>query len=735
MLFRLLTQRLFQVVLLLLLLAGAMTLRYADPLPVQALRNAVFDHYNRVLPRKPGTQTVIADIDDESLRRIGQWPWPRDTMGDLAAALAELGAAATAFDILFAEPDRSSPAAIGDRLPATPELAAVAQALKGLPDNDAAFAERISAAGNVVLAFAGGVPREMRAPDPKAGSRSKGGSPLPFVTPVASFTIALPVLYDAAAGAGSINFMPGHDGLARYVPLLFRESRDDARDVYPGLALEAVRIATMRPFYSIGVNERGIAYIAIGEYQIPVDNFGRMLVYYAGHRPDIYIPAWKILARQVDAKAIKDKIVFVGTSAAGLLDLRSTPLDRALPGVEVHAEIAEQILNRQFLLRPLDVQSLEIYVTIAVALAIIFLTPFLGAASLGFFCAVAAAGGYFGALYMYQSKGWLLDPLYPALTIMVIFILSSILTNLRSEAEKRAIRAAFGHYISPDLLEELTSDPSKLRLGGEVRELSVMFTDIRNFTTISESMDPGELIRMMNDFLTPMTSAVLENRGTVDKYMGDAMMTFWNAPVDDLYHATNACKAAIEMVRVLAPVNDMLRARAAEANRTFHELKAGIGINSGRASVGNMGSRQRFAYSALGDTVNLASRLEGQTKAYGISVMISSETKRQAEGFAVIELDLLTVKGRAEPERVYALLGSPEEAGSETFRSFAALHEKMLAAYRAQDWDAAAQWAEECQNLRNDLAALYQLYLKRIAQFRDQPPGAGWDGVYVAKDK
>jgi adenylate cyclase len=403
--------------------------------------------------------------------------------------------------------------------------------------------------------------------------------------------------------------------------------------------------------------------------------------------------------------------------------------------VEIHAEIAEQILHDQFLHRTDTHNNNELLATIIVSLFIIFMSPFISAGWLALIIGALMGIGAFGGYYLFKLEGSMYDPICPSIVVTVIFIISSILTNLRTELEKRVIRQAFDRYLSPALIEELVKDPSRLKLGGDVRELSVMFTDIRNFTTISESMDPAELIRMMNDFLTPMTSAVLDNKGFVDKYMGDAMMTFWNAPVDDSYHAKNACKAALEMVEALKPVNAELRARAEAAGRPFHELKAGIGINSGRASVGNMGSKQRFAYSALGDTVNLASRLEGQTKAYGVTCMISNTTHVQVPEMAAIELDLLTVKGRTEPERIFALLGDETAAKTEAFQKFAAVHARMIEAYRAQKWDEASKIMTECVELRPDLAGLYHLYATRIGIYKEHPPGSDWKGVWVAKEK
>lgn len=745
MIVRMLTKRWVQIILLLMLLSATVAVRDWDPPIVEQLRDMVFDHYNRKMPRKAANQTVIIDIDEESLKRIGQWPWPRNVIGDLPLALKEMGVKATAFDIVFAEPDRTSPAAIAKGLPDTPELAPVKTVLEALPDNDSAFAAKVQEAGNVIMGFNVSDQYMQREPVLKAsfGSSGQGANPYKFAKKFPNYVTPLPVLSDAAAGSGIFATHVSNDGLLRKVPLLVGVAKPNKStgDVYPSLALEAVRIALGEISFDVTSYGRrslkgyGIKSVKVGNYKIPTDETGRLTIYYTGHRSELFVPAWKVLARDVDPQLLKDKIAFVGTSAVGLLDLRSTPLNPIVPGVEIHAEMTEQILNGQFLQRPDFMEGGEKIFIAVIGLFIIFLSPFIGTGTLALLGAVMAVGGYFGGLYMYETKGYQLDPVYPTLAITLIFIVSSVLTNLRSEMEKRMIRQAFDRYLAPDLIEELVKHPEKLQLGGEVRELTVMFTDIRNFTTISENMDPAELIRMMNDFLTPMTSAVLDNKGFVDKYMGDAMMTFWNAPIDMPQHAENACKAALEMVRALAPVNAELKARAEAAGKPYFELKAGIGINSGRASVGNMGSKQRFAYSALGDTVNLASRMEGQTKAYGVSIMISSATHKAAPGFAAIELDLLTVKGRTEPERVYTLLGGQEEAKGEAFRSYAACHEKMLAAYRTMKWDEAQGHIDECLKLRPDMEGLYKLYRDRMAAYRQNPPPAGWNGTWVAKDK
>lgn len=737
-----LTKRWVQILLLLMLLAGAVVLRRIDPPVVQKLRYMVFDHYNREFPRKPGDQTVIIDIDEESLRRYGQWPWPRSVIGDIPVILKEMGVKSVGFDMVFAEPDRTSPAVIAKALPETEEMAPVRTALETLPDNDRVFAEKIEKAGNVVLGFVAAEADTEAQPPRKAVFDIRGKKTrnvMSFIEKVRHFAASLEPLGKAAAGAGSFFVKTDTDSVIRRVPIIV--AKDGGETIYPSLSLETLRLALGAERYTLTVygevvrEGHGISSVKVGKYNVPLENDGWAWVYFTGHRDSIYVPAWQVLTREIEPEKLEGKIAFVGTSAIGLKDLRSSPLDPIVPGVEVHAELVEQMLNGEFLRRPQFIDGAEMMAIVVVCLFVIFLSPFIGTAMLGFLSALLGVAGYFGGLYMYQNFGYLLDPVYPMLSIVFIFIVSAILTHLRSEKEKREIRLAFGQYISPAVLEELTANPAKLKLGGEVRELSVMFTDIRNFTTISESMDPGELIRMMNDFLTPMTSAVLDNRGTIDKYMGDAMMTFWNAPVDDPHHAVNACKAALEMVEALKPVNDELKLRADNAGRTFHELKAGIGVNSGRASVGNMGSKQRFAYSALGDTVNLASRLEGQTKGYGISVMISEATRKQAPDFAALEIDLLTVKGRTEPERVFTLLGTQEEAQTEGFKKLAEQHAQMLAAYRAMSWDKAMEQAAALAALRPDLAGLYGLYKTRIGEYRQNPPPAGWDGVWIAKSK
>jgi adenylate cyclase len=743
---RFLSNRWVQIILLLTLLAQLVVLRTQDPSFIHRWRQLTFDAYNRLMPRTPGEGVMIVDIDEVSLRDYGQWPWPRPLVAQISDNLYKLGAKVIAFDMVFAEPDRTSPALIADALPPTADMLPVVEKLKSLPDNDRVFADKIALLGNVVTGFSVADQPTRGKPVFKGKFLNEGmyPAPLEFVTKFPYFAASLDVIGEAAAGSGSFTALPEQDGVIRQVPLLIGHAPPDGTaKLYPALPLEVLRVALGKTSYivkSFGERVRqgyGIQNVSLGDYTIPTDKNGNFYVYYAGHRHDLFIPAWKVLSGDLSPELVKGKIVFVGTSAIGLKDLRASPLNAVFPGVEVHAEVIEQILGGKYLNRPDFFNGAELCAAVAVGLFIIFLTPFIGLGLLSLLVGTLIAAGGLGSLYAYQKFGYLLDPVYPSLSIVVIFILSAILTNLRTEMERRAVKIAFSHYISPIFMEELASNPEKLKLGGEVRELSVMFTDIRNFTTIAETMDPADLIKMINDFLTPMTSCVMDNRGTIDKYMGDAMMAFWNAPLDDPNHARSSCKTALLMKQALKPVNEALRVRAEQNKRPFMELKAGIGINTGRCSVGNMGSNQRFAYSALGDTVNLASRLESQTKSYGVGVLISSSTRQQAPEFAAIEIDLLAVKGRSEPERIYTLLGDAGVAKSAAFLEFNAQHNGMLAAYRDKKWDETSVLIEQCQSLWPDLVSLYDVYRQRIADIRSGSfsPAANWRGVWVAKDK
>jgi adenylate cyclase len=350
---------------------------------------------------------------------------------------------------------------------------------------------------------------------------------------------------------------------------------------------------------------------------------------------------------------------------------------------------------------------------------------------------VPIAGWCVGAQIAFVHGLWL--PVVNPVTALTATMLSALLFRYGfTDYQRRRIQVAFRHYLAPELVEELAEHPERLQLGGETRTLTVMFSDIRGFTTISEGFksNPQGLSRLINrGFLTPMTKLIMARRGTIDKYMGDCIMAFWNAPLDDASHADRACETALAMVRELDQINRNLQEEAARDGRSLPPIHIGIGLNSGDCVVGNMGSDDRFAYTAMGDAVNLASRLEGQSKTYHVTIVIGEETRLRAPSWAALELDLIAVKGKAEAVRIYTLLGDAAFAQSAEFCGIVEDHAAMLACYRAQDWDGAQAALERCRPRNLLLIDFYGLYEGRIAHYRANPPGPDWQGIFVAETK
>lgn len=727
---------------------GAVSLRVADPPALETLRLMFYDELQRLSPRPwndPGVR--IVDIDDESLAKIGQWPWPRTVVAALTGKMAERGAAAIAFDVVFAEPDRTSPKAV---LPLwaeaaeRPELLALA---RDLPDHDRIFAGILAEVPSIL----GFVPdatgtREI----PRKGALAYGGpDPRPYLLAYPGAIGNLPELERGAKGIGSFATGVERDGVVRRVPLYVRvrSARPDAdasREVHPSLVAETLRVLQDTPMHrlaSAGASgeiafgqETGLVSARIGQLQVPLDPKGRIWLYDSGPQPARTVPAWRVLAGELPDDALDGAIVFVGTSAAGLKDLRATPLNPVAAGVEIHAQLAEQILEGVYLSRPDWSEGLELLALLFVCLAIAVLLA-LRRATLGAVALVLALVLWFGGAYWaFRAQGLLLDPVYGALTAIVLYMSQTLIAFLSSENERRQVRGAFGRYLSPVLVERLARDPSKLALGGEMRPVTLMFMDIRGFTPISEQFDAHGLTRFLNRFLTEMTDAVLATGGTVDKYMGDAIMAFWNAPVDVPDHAARACAAALEMqARAEAFDRKWTEERAAE-NLKPVPVKIGIGLNTDICCVGNMGAQQRFDYSAIGDGVNLASRLEGQSKPYGVKILVSEATRDAAgPAYRFAELDLLRVKGKTKPVKVFALLpGAPDPA----FDAWRETHDSGIACYRRQDWDGAlAAFARARESLPGKMDGFYDAMEARMEDLRADPPGKDWNGVYVAKDK
>ncbi len=741
----------------LLVLLNALLLRAVDPNALDRLRDLAFDAYQRIKPREvPDDLPVrIVDIDEAALAEYGQWPWPRELLARLVNRLREQGAAVIAFDVVFAEPDRSSPNAVAKNLPEAVRNTDVRRTLESLPDYDEIFAEAIARA-NVVTGFAfdpgakGPPPRRMWGIANNTGEKNpKQVEELirQFLPQQAGAVITLPVLEQAAKGNGSVT--PVVEGaIVRRVPMLFRLAGQRDEDLYPALSAEAVRVAQGASTYIVrwsgaqgleSFGERtGIGSIRVGQLNIDTDGQGRMELYDSGYKPSRFVSAKDVIKRRVPADKIDGQIIFVGTSAVGLKDLRNTPTQDSVAGVEIHAQIVEQMLTQTFLERPDYADGAEFLDLAAIGLAFVLLLPRLSAGAMALVAVGFVGIGVIAPFILFAQFRLLFDPIYPPATLALIYVSGSALSFMRAERDRREIRTAMSLYLPPDQAEIVARNPDALKLGGDQREITVMFTDVRGFTTISEQFDPQGLTRFMNRFLTPMTDLIqVEGKGTIDKYMGDAIMAFWNAPLELEHHATRACETALAMQARLIDLNAEWKTEAEAEGRRHIPVNIGVGLNTGEATVGNFGSTQRIQYSCLGDEVNLASRLEGQCKTYAVGVIIGENTKNQVPDLATLELDLIMVKGKTEPARVFALLGGTEMAQAAAYKELQESQAELLRRYRS---GAFAESLELIDGL-NTLAATvgwkqgyYDMMRERIDDLIDDSP-PDWNGVYVAKEK
>jgi adenylate cyclase len=714
----------------------------SDSEALSSFRLYVFDEFQYWKPRVYEPVPVrIIDIDDDSLARFGQWPWPRTLLAKLVNRLDELGAATIAFDFLFIDPDRTTPSRVIEDMPGIASDDPVIARFAGMPDHDQIFADAIKRS-RVVLGFAPRATEHPRLPEAKATFAIAGDDPRPWVPHFRGAASSLHVLEAAAAGNGSLGMLPERDGISRRAPLITAIGDH----LYPALAADALRVAqgartfVVKSTGASGVTafgeHAGIDSIKIGRIVVPTGADGTVWVHFTPHEPERFVPAWKILDGSVDPELIKGNIVLVGTTAEGLREFRPTPLDPAAAGIEMHAQLIEQMLLGDNVQRPDWARGAEATFMLAIGLVLLFLLPRVGPRWTALVGTAAVAPVLVGSWYAYAEYNWLVDGAFPSVVGGLVYLSSSTVMFVRTESERRQVRHAFSRYLAPAVVEQLAEHPERLTLGGELREMTLMFSDVRNFTTIAEGLDAHGLTSFLNHYLTPMTDAILSHRGTVDKYMADGIMAFWNAPLDDPAHAEHACRTALAMRSQLARLNDGWRAETAAEGRPFREVRAGIGINTGECVVGNLGSDQRFDYSVLGDSANVASRLEGQTKTYLVDIIIGEQTAEQAPQLALLELDLIQVVGKTKPVRIFFLFGDESVASTEAFASLAFAHGAMIAAYRGRRWDEALAQLEVCRNQAPDiLRGFYLLYEERIINLQASPPPPAWDGVFEALTK
>ncbi|WP_419796651.1 MAG: CHASE2 domain-containing protein [Terasakiella sp.] len=720
-----------------LLLLGLLGVQVVNPYPVDFLRVKIFDMYQRAQPREVKTRPVtIVDLDEESLATVGQWPWPRTIIADMVANLFRMGAGVVAFDIAFPEPDRLSPNMIADNVSGLDPT--IEETIRQLPSNDAYFANIIKQT-RVVLGQAGfdrKIEDQVHRPPVKKSIAFRGEKPHAFVPSLPSLVRNIPEIEEVAAGHGFFSLFPEPDGVVRRVPTLFQYENE----IYTGLAVEMLRVATGRRTILVTSNELGVEKVAIAKGLIlPTDKKGRVWPHFSKRDKEKYVSARDVLSGVVDPALVRGKLIIVGTSAVGLLDIRSTPVEETLPGVEVHANVIEAVVDNAFLSRPPNMDGAEFLLTLFAGLVMILLVPMIGAKwTLILFLFIAGGSGA-SSWYLFSEKKLLFDAGFAMLSTLGIYIQLTYMGYAAEEAQKKQVRSAFSHYMSPALVERLAEDPGQLKLGGENREMTLLFCDVRGFTSISELFDAEGLTKLINKFLTPLTNVILQRQGTIDKYMGDCIMAFWNAPLDDPNHQRNGCLSALEMIDSLVAVNERLEKEAEEEGRPHIPLKIGIGLNTGTCCVGNMGSDQRFDYSVLGDSVNLASRLEGQSKTYGVTIVIGENTYVNVQDLACIELDLIKVKGKTEAVRIYSVLGDDKIAQTPEFIAYAKHHATLLKDYRLQNWEKVRQDIKTANEMIDKLGmahhGLYDLYQERMIAYETEPPGPDWDGVFVATTK
>ncbi len=695
---------------------------------------AVKDINSGSVADEPAVKVVIVDIDERSLSEHGRWPWSRAKVAVLVDRLVQAGASVVAFDAMFSEPELNPAMEVAGFLKKQGEgsslLVAELMRFEKTIDRDRMFAEVLSNK-EVVLGYTF-QPRE---------SREIGELPQPLVIvnpevianssliPMRGYTANLSILAQAASGCGFFSLIPDLDGVVRRAPLvaLYRGQ------LYPAMGLEALRhflLVDSVKLHTSPIN--GIETVEAVELPgfgtIPTDAQGQMIVPYLGPKGSFpYVSASEALAGSVPGSELEGAIVLVGTTSPGLFDLRATPVQAVYPGVEIHANLIDAILAKRFLMQPAWAQGADFVVMVAAGLILALSLPFL-APLWQLCCTMAVAGALLLGNLFFWKQGLVLSLAMPLILTALLATCNLAYGFLFESRSRRQLKGMFGQYVPPQIVEEMSENPNKYSFDGETRELTVLFADIRGFTTLSETLAAGDLKKLLNRFFTPMTRIIFETRGTIDKYVGDQIMAFWGAPVPDLHHATQAIEAAL---RMLAETKRLQRDFDAEG---WPQVAIGIGINSGSMNVGDMGSEFRRAYTVLGDAVNLGARLEGTTKYYGVGLVVG-ETTRDAAGDAFVfrELDLVRVKGKAQAIRVYEPVCRGGEADEALRRELADYH-AVLADFRARRWEEARVGFSRLRESFPD-RSLYGIYLERIATLATDDPGEGWDGVYKRTEK
>jgi len=702
-----------------------------------SMENQAYDARLKItLPKDVDKQVVIVDIDEKSLEEIGQWPWNRNILAKINDVLFDhYQVKAIGYDIVFAEEDIDEGAKLLDSMARgslQDDPAFIEEYHRVMPSlqHDQRFAEALKDR-KTVMGFVmdtdtikGGLPKAITELDKNTLNKLA-------IHKAKGYTANLNSLQKSAFSGGFFNNpLLDDDGVFRRVPLL----QIYENELHESLALALTRAATGSPAIEMVVETNQdsadlfLEWVTIGEIAIPVDHRSGVLVPYIGKQKSFeYVSATDVLNKRVDKNILNGKITLFGTSAPGLLDLRTIPLEPAYPGVEVHANIIQGILDGRILHAPGYTKGFEFILITFLGIVLTFSLPMLSALYstliiLGSIVLLIATN-----FYAWTSAQLVLPIAAPVLLVVLLFALQMTYGFFVESRGKRQLAHLFGQYVPPELVEEMSLKMEDINLDGEMREMSVLFSDVRGFTTISETLEPKELTDYINAFLTPITKVIHDDRGTIDKYMGDAVMAFWGAPLEDDQHALHALNAAIGIVERMKTLREEF------AEKHWPEIYVGVGVNTGHMNVGNKGSEFRVDYTILGDAVNLGSRLEGLTKVYGVDIITSEFTKHAVPEYEYRELDRVRVKGKDKPVSIFEPLGLLENISKADRKLLKQFHTGVKQ-FRAQNWDAAEREIFALSQLEPD-RLIYKIYLDRIMFFRENPPGEDWDGSFTHTSK
>ncbi len=673
---------------------------------------------------------AIVDVDDNSIKAEGHWPWTRSKLADLVDQLHKQGAVVIAFDMFFSEKEDNMAAVVREHLSKlnllNPTLAHMLLEHESDFDQDARFAKSLESGLDVLaISFLPNIHIQNELPPPLFTLTPEEQHSFPLISSN-GYISSIPSLQQAAKYSGFINVFPDNDGIVRRAPLVM--SYHGA--VYPALSLQAVLLYLGETAKLVVVpyhNLKKIEGLKVGARIIPTDGKGRVIIPYIGRSYSFpYYSATDVLNNRIPPNAVLGKIVFIGTSATGLGDLQSTSVQSPFPGVEIQATLANGLLTNKFSYIPEWTVGANFFLVIFIGCLAAFLFPSLGPRTLALIIFILPVSLLFLNNWIWVKTGLILSLFLPVVLILMIAILNIMYGYLFETRRREHLKTMFGQYVPEKHIDEMLRSNSDFALHGEDREMSVLFGDIRNFTSISEDMPAEKLVEMLNTFFTPMTEVIFKHQGTIDKYVGDLVMAFWGAPLIDHHHAQNAIESALEM-------QEKVRALNANKNNPWPNLKIGIGINTGRMSVGDMGSRFRRNYTVVGDAVNLASRVESLTKFYGVDILVTEHVHARQTRFIFREIDRVKVKGKEVGIELYEVICLKAQLTPELNEELTK-YQVALDRYHQRNWEEAEKLFHQlCQQFPD--MKLYQLYLNRVLIFKNHPPAEDWDGVYVHASK